>query len=153
MNKPLNISLLLDICGIIYTEEQIIKLQKLLEDLLQNKNLDITKDICEDFEDSKDLFYGTTEVKIKTEEIRNPNEFSCEKCEKKFATIKLLSQHVQSKHEELAKVSKKCDKCQKKFKSERALQTHRKNIKNCESTVPNLCQHCGKVFETADQLR
>ena len=60
MNKPLNISLLLDICGIIYTEEQIIKLQKLLEDLLQNKNLDIsiTKDICEDFEDSKDLFYS-----------------------------------------------------------------------------------------------
>ena len=46
MKKELNIGLLLDVCGISYTEDQLIKLEKLIEDLLHDhrpNNVDISK--------------------------------------------------------------------------------------------------------------
>ena len=60
MKKELNIKLLLDICGISYTQDQLIKLEKLIENFTQSKHIEISKDIAENYnssEDSKDVKY------------------------------------------------------------------------------------------------
>ena len=153
MKKDLNIKLLLDICGISYTEDQLIKLEKLIEDFTQYKHNEISKDSTENYnssEDSKEVKYENikdTRDKLEEKELKDSD---VKKCDTKFTTKILSNQHDCDTHK---KSTKQCQSCQRKFVSEKALIKHRKNVQSCEKIVPNLCQHCGKVFETADQLR
>ena len=157
MKKELNIGLLLDVCGISYTEDQLIKLEKLIEDLLHDhrpNNVDISKienheknDLLDTFEEeAKDFICGSVETKsIKLEEK------IVKKCSKQYESKNSLN--VCETHEKSTSEQKqKCDVIQNNHTTEKTLKIKNKK-KNSESKVPNLCQHCGKVFETPDQLR
>ena len=153
MKKELNIKLLLDICGISYTQDQLIKLEKLIENFTQSNNKEISKDIADNYnslEDSKDVKYEIIkDTKDKLEE-KYVKDSDVKKCDTQCTTKILSNQHDCDTHK---KSTKQCQNCQRKFVSEKALIKHQKNVQSCETKVTNLCQHCGKVFETADQLR
>ena len=155
MKKELNIGLLLDVCGISYTENQLIKLEKLIEDLLHDhrtNNVDISKienhekdDLLDTFEEeAKGFIFESVETKtIKLEEKL------VKKCSKQYESKNSLN--VCETHEKSTS-EQKCDVIQNNLTTEKTLKIKSKK-KNCKSKVPNLCQHCGKVFETPDQLR
>ena len=161
MKKELNIGLLLDVCGISYTEDQLIKLEKLIEDLLHDgydhrpNNVDISK--MENHEKLGDLL-DTSEVEAQgfiCESVETKNikleEKIVKKCTKQYESKNSLN--VCESHEKSTSEQKqKCDIIQNNLTTEKTLKIKSKK-KNCESKVPNLCQHCGKVFETPDQLR
>ena len=155
MKKELNIGLLLDVCGISYTEDQLIKLEKLIEDLLHDhrpNNVDISK--IENHE--KDDLLDTFEVEAKgfiCEETKTIKleEKLVKKCTKQYESKNSLN--VCETHEKSTSEQKqKCENIQNSHTTEKTLKIKNKK-NNCESKVPNLCQHCGKVFETPDQLR
>ena len=155
MKKELNIGLLLDVCGISYTEDQLIKLEKLIEDLLHDhrpNNVDISKienhekdDILDTFEEEAKgiIFEETKTIKLEEKLVK--------KCNKQYESKNSLN--VCESHEKSTSEQKqKCDIIQNNHTTEKTLKIKNKK-KNSESKVPNLCQHCGKVFETPDQLR
>ena len=156
MKKELNIGLLLDVCGISYTEDQLIKLEKLIEDLLHDhrpNNVDISKienhekdDLLDTFEvEAKGFICESVETKtIKLEEK------IVKKCTKKYES-KNLSNVCETHEKSTSEQKQKCDVIQNNLTTGKSLKI--KNKKNCIPKVPNLCQHCGKVFETPDQLR
>ena len=153
MKKELNIGLLLDVCGISYTEDQLIKLEKLIEDLLHDhrpNNVDISK--IENHE--KDDLLDTFEVEAKgfiCEETKTIKleEKLVKKCTKQYESKNSLNVCVT--HEKSTSEQKR-ENIQNSHTTGKTLQIKNKK-KNCISKVPNLCQHCGKVFETPDQLR
>ena len=137
MKKGLNIGLLLDICGILYDGDQLVKLEKLIEDFLHPDNDETTqldtsdKDDHDTFnEEAKDLNCDYLGTKFKLE--GKSDDFLCKNKEKSISDQKLNCDDVRSK------------KIQVQSK---------KNTSSFKASVQNLCQHCGKVFETPDQLR
>ena len=153
MKKELNIGLLLDVCGILYTEDQLIKLEKLIEDLLPN-NVDISKienhekgDLLDTFEEEAKGFICES-VETKTIKLEEKIVKKCTKQYESKNSLNVCETHEKSTSEQ----KQKCDVIQNINTTEKTLKIKNKK-KNCKSKVPNLCQHCGKVFETPDQLR
>ena len=158
MKKELNIGLLLDVCGISYTENQLIKLEKLIEDLLHDhrpNNVDISK--MENHEKLGDLL-DTSEVEaqgficesVETKTIKLEEKI-VKKCTKQYESKNSLND-CETHEKSTSEQKQKCDVIQNNLTTEKTLKIKSKK-KNCKSKVPNLCQHCGKVFETPDQLR
>jgi hypothetical protein len=157
MKKELNIGLLLDVCGVSYTEDQLIKLEKLIEDLLHDhrpNNVDISKienhekdDLLDTLEDEAKGFICES-VEIKTIKLEEKLVKKCTKQYKSKNSLNVCETHTKSTSEQ----KQKFENIQNKHTTEKTLKIKSKK-KNCKSKVPNLCQHCGNVFETPDQLR
>ena len=72
--------------------------------------------------------------------------YSCEKCEKTFATQKNLKGHIQSFHENLGH---KCYKCDKTFAHHSTLHVHFKTI---HLNIQYKCDKCEKIFSRKTSL-
>lgn len=79
--------------------------------------------------------------------------FSCDQCEKMFATPKYLRMHVNQIHLKIATF--KCNICDEKFLHNTTLQTH-KQVKHKEEVTKDLthfCEECGKGFRGWQYLK
>ena len=131
--QSMNIGILLDMCGIEYSQEQLEKLEKLIENLgifpkieetqeekvsvkvENNDHDDANNDVLDTFHDEAN---DTLIEPVKSETIQEKSKNECSNCHKVFKTVRMFKKHL----------AKKCD-------------SH------------NLCQHCGKVFDSTEQLR
>ena len=74
-------------------------------------------------------------------ESSSPPKFTCDKCGKSFANKNQLTQHIQSKHENMRYV---CDICNRSFSWEKDLRRHVKQVH--EDNVQYNCEKCDKSF-------
>ena len=158
MKKLLNIGLLLEVCGIVYTSEQLDKLEKLLEDISDYK---CSRDNEETELDPDDI----PKPEIKIEETEDVNGFKCQNsfnkssnnekklknlcqhCGKVFSTPDQLRTHFRYNHKERPE---ECPICQHKFHSLRDLKRHINGVHEGKKEVQ--CQLCGKFFSCSNTL-
>ena len=82
--STLNIGLLLEVCGIAYTTEQLEKLEKLLEDISDFK--------CSRENELEDNEFEPQQIKIEKEE--NDEDLQCKKCNKTIKTQNAFTKHI-----------------------------------------------------------
>ena len=147
-HERVDIGILLDKCGINYTEGQLEKLEELLENL--GIFCKIETNISQHGEEEEELIkveastIGETSFSEVVKEIsRSSPEIS--DMNNEYSNTE-QGETADSNLEE----GEQCSSCQKYFKSLRMLEKH--IARGCCNTE-NLCQHCGKVFQKPEQLR
>ena len=123
MNYNMNIGVLLDMCGIFYTEEQLTKLEKLVENFIQKI---LGSNGCEFYEnDLQNEYFKEEFEEISLKEELKQNEVNSEnKCEntdivpevKKSQSIIEKSEKIYTDEPKKFKKKKECPVCQKPFK-------------------------------------
>ena len=77
-------------------------------------------------------------------------KYKCNKCEKKFGTIRLIHQHIHHVHKEK---KNKCEKCDKKFPYKSLLKYHLEKCNGVKKQIPMeqdkkfKCDRCEKPFK------
>lgn len=89
----------------------------------------------------------TENVKTKTKDGNNAEQFNCEKCDKQFKRKSSLRKH-QYAHE--GKYKYKCDDCDKEFIDKTKYVAHKNNH---TKATPFKCEECGKGFASATYLK
>ena len=140
-HQKVDIGILLDKCGINYTEEQLEKLEKLLE------NFGVFCKIETNFSQ-----YGEELIKVEASIAGETfSEVVQEISRDSLEIFDLNNEDSNTEQDEIAdNLGEQCSSCQKSFKSLRMLEKH--IARGCCGTE-NLCQHCGKVFQKPEQLR
>ena len=87
------------------------------------------------------------EVEVGKEALVDKDEnFSCEHCEKGFATFSIKATHVKNVHSNTE--PHPCELCGKSFGTVGIRKTHIKNVHS--KLKPFSCEKCGKCFGTAE---
>ena len=145
--KTLNIGLLLDVCGIAYTLEQLEKLEKLLEDTSDFKCTRDTEELHEDFKIESEDFQMKACKPQKQSKDKSSIENLCQHCGKVFGTPDQLRTHFRYNHKERPE---ECPICHHKFHSLRDLKRHISGVHEGRKEVQ--CQLCGKFFSCSNTL-
>ena len=72
--------------------------------------------------------------------VHNPNQYSCEICEKRFTYQESLKNHKKEKHGKIQTVT--CEICERPFNGRRHLLTHLQTQKNSEKSFKESRSRC-----------
>ena len=171
--KEINLELLLKQCSIIYTEEQLTRLEQLFMTILGSRNVRFVRkegnslinpsdDIKEEVDDAPRDIPEHYDDKICDLDLENipqqdfPKDITekdskksnlCQLCGQVFCSAEKLKSHIRFKHKEK---SIRCEKCERTFHTFRDLTRHVKGVHENKKEIQ--CQLCGKLFSSASSL-
>ncbi|CAB0037270.1 unnamed protein product [Trichogramma brassicae] len=107
--------------------------------------------ISDDKQNVCDIYHEAFKLESHRDTIHNdPEDYACDKCEKKFEFRSHLSRHQISEHK--GRKDYPCDRCENKFEEKSSLSTHQKLVHKHEDREDFTCNKCEKKFENKSTL-